>query len=192
MQHLATEAHRWYQITWVDWISVAGFPLALVGLFATWMQAKDATDAAKAAQLAISTTEKKLVLKQLMILIPELVWTVDELTAAIEANDSAATRRQLDRWSGQMSIAKGMLFSNDPDAKSQQDKSRSIQEALQEGISLVRVTRAKLPVKAAWDKQPVKVTGDNVARICLNANRSILAIRDDLNIWLGEKSAKAG
>jgi hypothetical protein len=183
MQQLATEAHRWYQITWVDWISVAGFPLALVGLFATWTQAKDATDAAKAAQLAISTTEKRLVLNQLMILIPELERTVDELTAGIEANDSAATRRQLDSWSGQVSRAKGMLFSNDPDAKSQQDESRSIQKALQEGISLVRVARENLLVE---------VSEDNVAKRCLQANHSILAIRDDLNNWLGQKSAKVG
>ena len=53
---------RWYSLTWVDWFSVIGVFLTVVGLALTWVQARKATTAANAAGEAIRRTEQQFAL----------------------------------------------------------------------------------------------------------------------------------
>jgi hypothetical protein len=104
---IAANSHHWYQLTFVDWLTVAGLFLALVGLYATWRQARSAANAARAVQEAILTSEQRIRSKQLMVLIPQLRWTVTELENAAAHNDRAAARRHLDSWRWQAGNIQG-------------------------------------------------------------------------------------
>jgi hypothetical protein len=170
---MAAEAHHWYQLTWVDWISVAGLPLALVGLYMTWRQARDAADAARAAQQAIAATERRIRSKQLMVLIPQMRWIVSELESAITTKDRTAARKQLDSWRWQAGNAQGILSANDPDET-------KILHGLQQSVGLARVAGAALMKE-----------GRAVATSCAEAHSSILTVCDELNTWLGKNSTGA-
>ena len=69
---------------WVDWVSVIGLPLTLLGLFLTWQQARNASTAAQAAEKAVSRTERQIRASQILVLVPQLRSTVAELETAIE------------------------------------------------------------------------------------------------------------
>ena len=170
---LAAEAHHWYQLSWVDWISVAGVPLALVGLFLTWRQAKDATDAAKAAQEAISATERKIRSKQVMVLIPQLRWTAAELEGAITSKDREAARQYLYFWRVHASNVQGILTASDP------GESKILQQ-LQQSVGLARVAGTTLMKESRA-----------VPSSCSEAHASILTVCDELNTWLGQNSTAA-
>jgi hypothetical protein len=170
---LAAEAHHWYQLTWVDWFSVAGLPLTLVGLGLTWKQAKDAAGAAKAAQEAISATEQKIRSKQLMVLIPQLRWTAVELENAITVKDRIAARRQLDSWRWQAGNVHGILNASDPGAM-------KILQVLQQSVGLARVAGSALMKE-----------GRSVPASCSEAHSSIVVTCDELNAWLGKNSTEA-
>src|SRR5437868_615162 len=103
--------------------------MALVGLYVTWRQAKNAADSAKAAQDAIVATERQIRSKQLMVLIPQLRWVAIELENAIAANDRKGARKQLDSWRWQAGNVQGILTATDPEEI-------SILEGLQKSVSL--------------------------------------------------------
>jgi hypothetical protein len=170
---LAVEPHHWYQLTWVDWLTVAGLPLALVGLYVTWRQARNAANSAKAAQAAIESTELKIRIKQLMILIPQLRWIAAELEEAINAQSEAAARKQLDSWRWQAGNIRGILSAADPDEI-------QILKGLQQSVGLARVAGSVL------------LEGGTVSSACAKARTSIVTVCDDLNTWLGKNSTQAG
>ena len=134
---MAAEPHHWYQLTWIDWFTVAGLPLALVGLYVTWRQARNAANSAKAAQDAIIATQRTIRSKQLMVLIPQLRWTVLELEKAITTNDRKGARKQLDSWRWQAGNIQGILTAADPEEI-------TILEGLQESVGLARVAGSAL------------------------------------------------
>lgn len=169
---LAVSSPHWYQLTWTDWITVAGVPLALIGLYITWRQARNAADSAKAAQNAIAATERKIRSKQLMVLIPQLRWTVTELENAIASNDRKAARRQLDSWRWQAGNIQGILTAADPEEV-------SILEGLQQSVGLARVAGSAL----LNERNPI------FSR-CSKARASIVAVCDELNKWLGKSSTE--
>jgi hypothetical protein len=170
---VAASSHHWYQLTWTDWITVAGLPLALVGLYLTWRQARKAADSAKAAQDAIVATERKIRSNQLMVLIPQLRWTVIELENAIATNDRKGARRQLDSWRWQAGHIRGILTAADPEES-------KILEGLQQSVSLARVAGSALLDEA----NPI-ISRSSKARA------SIVAVCDELNTWLGKNSTEA-
>jgi hypothetical protein len=170
---VAANAHHWYQITWIDWVTVAGLLLALAGLYVTWRQARNAADAAKAAQDAIIATERKIRSKQLMVLIPQLRWTVAELENAITANDRKGARRQLDSWRWQAGNIQGILTVTDPEEI-------KILQGLQQSVSLARVAGSAL-----LDEQVP------IFSRCSKARTAIVAACDELNAWLGKNSTDA-
>lgn len=166
-------SHHWYQLTWVDWITVAGLLLTLVGLYITWRQARNAANAAKAAQDAIIATERTIRSKQLMVLIPQLRWIVSELETAITTNDRKGARRQFDSWRWQASNIQGILTVADPEES-------AILRGLQESVSLARVAGAAL-----LDEKSTIFSRASKART------SIVAVCDELNTWLGRNSTEA-
>lgn len=170
---VAASSHHWYQLTWTDWITVAGLPLALVGLYLTWRQARKAADSAKAAEDAIIATERKIRSKQLMVLIPQLRWTVIELENAIVSNDRKGARRQLDSWRWQAGNIQGILTATEPEEV-------NILEGLQESVGLARVAGS-----AVLDER------SQIFSRCSKARTSIVAVCDQLNTWLGKNSTEA-
>jgi hypothetical protein len=138
----------------------------------TWRQARNAADSAKAAQDAIVVTERKIRSKQLMVLIPQLRWTVTELENAIAMNDRKGARRQLDSWRWQAGNIQGILTAADPEEV-------SILEGLQQSVSLARVAGAAL-----LDENNPILSRSSKART------SILAVCDELNTWLGKSSTE--
>ena len=169
----AASSHHWYQLTWIDWITVGGFPLALVGLYVTWRQARNAANSAKAAQDAIIATERTIQSKQLMVLIPQLRWTVIELESAIIDRDRKGARRQLDSWRWQAGNIQGILTAADPEEI-------EILQGLQQSVSLARVAGSAL-----MDEQSPLFSR------CSKARTSIVAVCDELNTWLGKNSTEA-
>jgi hypothetical protein len=161
------------QVTWVDWISVTGLPLALIGLYFTWRQARNAANSAEAVQKAVTTTERKIRSKQLMVLIPQLRWTVAELENAIASKNHEAARRQLDSWCSQVANMQGILTASDPEEV-------GIRRVLQKSVGLARVSEAAL----------VKLNRA-VGSSCSETHVSILAACDELNTWLGKNSTGA-
>lgn len=170
---VAANSHHWYQLTWIDWITVAGVPLALVGLYLTWRQARNAANSAKAAQDAVISAERKIRSKQLLILIPQLRWTVIELENAITVSDRTGARRQLDSWRWQAGNIQGILTAADPEEI-------KILQGLQKSVSLARVAGSAL-----LDVQSPIFSG------CSKARTSIVAVCDELNTWLGKNSTEA-
>ena len=70
-------AAPWCHVPWQDWLGLAltviGLPLALVGIWQAWRQAKRATSAAEATRLAIGQTEAALRGRVLLaLLVPQL------------------------------------------------------------------------------------------------------------------------
>jgi hypothetical protein len=169
---LTAEPHHWYQLAWVDWVTIAGLPLALVGLYLTWRQARNAANSAKAAQAAIESTELKIRIKQLMTLIPQLRWIAVELEDAINTRNEAGARKQLDGWRWQAGNIQGILSAADPDEI-------QILRGLQQSVGLARVAGSAL------------LEGGPVSSVCAKARASIVTVCDDLNTWLGKNSTQA-
>jgi hypothetical protein len=170
---LAEVSQQWYSLPWVDWITVAGLPLALVGLCVTWWQARKAANSAKAAQDAIVATERKIRSKQLMVLIPQLRWIVSELENAITTNDRKAARRQLESWRWQAVNIQGILTVTDPEEI-------NILETLQESVVLARVAGSAL-----LDER------NSILSRCSKARASVVTVCDELNAWLGKTATDA-
>src|SRR4051812_21705737 len=103
-----TAAH-WYAIGWVDWISVAGLPLTLVGLALAWAQARAAANSAERAREAVEYTERRLRANQLLVLVPQLRFIAKELDEAIERDDAQHAKRELDNWRWQVANIQGLL-----------------------------------------------------------------------------------
>ena len=169
----AASLHHWYQLTWVDWLTVAGIPLALIGLFFTWQQARNAASAAKAAQEAVQRTEQTIRAKQLAILVPLLRWTVTELESAIAANSHSAARRSLDSWRWQAGNAQGVLGARDP-------AEFTVLQSLQQSVGLARTAGTALMKEDRL-----------VATSCSKAHQGILVACDQLSVWLGRNSTEA-
>jgi hypothetical protein len=169
---LAIEPHHWYQLAWVDWITVAGLPLALVGLYVTWRQARNAANSAKAAQAAIESTELRIRIKQLMVLIPQLRWITVELEDAINTKNEVRARKQLDSWRWQAGNIQGILSAADPEEV-------QILKGLQQSVGLARVAGSAL------------LAGGPVPSVCAKARAAIVTVCDDLNTWLGKNSTRA-
>jgi hypothetical protein len=170
---LAATSHHWYQISWVDWTTIVGVLLALIGLFLTWRQAKNAANSAEAAKQAVSNTEQRIRLNQLMVLIPQLRWIANELDNAISTEDGSLVRRQLESWRWQAGNIHGMLESVDPNqAKLLRD--------LQQSVGLARAASSTLMAKVG-----------SVNSECAKVRASIVIASDELNIWLGKSSTQA-
>lgn len=170
---LAADSHHWYQLSYVDWITVAGLPLALIGLYLTWRQARSAANSAKAVQNAIISTEREIRVKQLMVLIPQLRWTVIELETAISSQDAAGARKHLDSWRWQAGSIQGILSATEPDET-------KILKGLQQSVGLARVAGSAL------------LEGDgSVSSESSKARSAIVTVCDDLNTWLGKSSTQA-
>jgi hypothetical protein len=170
---IAAGSHHWYQLTWVDWLTVAGLPLALVGLYVTWRQARAATNSAKAARDAVIATESKIRSKQLMVLIPQLRWIVAELESAVITKDQESARKQLDNWRWQAGNIQGILTAADPEEI-------KILRDLQKSVGLARVAGSALLEENA-----------SIASDSSKAHTSILIVCDELNMWLGKNSTEA-
>ena len=169
-------AHAWYQLSWVDWVSVGGLPLALIGLYLTWVQAKNAAKAAEAAREAVLETEHRIRINQLMVLIPQLRWTVSELESAISSYNSSQVRRQLESWRWQASNIYGMLEAVAP------AEARTLR-ILQQSVGLARSAGAALIAKPG--------TEEALRNDFSKVRAAIVLACDDLNMWLGRSSTQA-
>ena len=113
---LALSSHPpWYaSLSLVDWLTVVGFPLTLAGLYMTWKQARDATDAAKAARRAVQRAQQQIRSNQLMVLIPQLTWIANEVDWAIERENFDVVRRFLNSWRQHAGSVHGILMAQAP------------------------------------------------------------------------------
>lgn len=159
-------------LSWVDWITITGLPLTILGLVLTWWQAREAANSAKAAQRAIRETEQEIRAKQVMVLVPQLRWTLHEIDTGIESSDPRATRRSLDSWRMQASNIHGILsgtFMID----------KRILKNLSKGVALAGTASDNL----------LKNDGSVLAN-CLEARKAITVISDDLATWVGRHSTQ--
>lgn len=156
----------------MDWVTVAALPLSLVGLSVTWWQARNAARSAEAANSAVRETEQKIRVNQLMVLIPQLRWTVADLETAISNDDAAMVRRQLESWRWQAGNIHGMLSAADP-------AETRVLKILQQSVGLSRTAGSLL-------MDP----GVPVMNSCNKARGSIVVACDELNTWLGRSSTQ--
>lgn len=164
--------HHWYDLSWVDWLAVAGFPLTLVGLYLTWLQAREASNSAQAARKAVQRTQQQLRANQLMVLIPQLMWTASEIDSAIEVENMPLVRRYLNNWRRQAGNIHGMLLAADPNEI-------EIATDLNESVSMAAVTERALLAR------PKSTRSD-----CMKARQAITTAADKLNIWIGKNSTE--
>lgn len=162
-------SNAWYVIGWVDWVSVTGLPLTLVGLWLAWRQAKAASKSAQAARRAVEYTEQRLRANQLLVLIPQLRWTAIELDAFIESDDPKLAKRQLDNWRWHAGNVHGLLSVEDPEE-------RLLIQSLQESVGLAHSAGSNL----------LSNSGVPVLKRCAKARASIGRVCDDLNVWVGK------
>ena len=170
---LAASAPQSHGLGWVDWITVIGLPLTLLGLYLTWSQARKATSAAAAARKAVTRTEQQLRENQLLVLVPQLRWTVNELDLAIQGKDSVLVQRELKSWRWQAQNIHGILSGMGPSEK-------GILTKIQQSVVLAQTAEEKL----LEDSTPV-VDG------CRKARRAIATAYDDLTAWAGRHSTQA-
>lgn len=170
---LAASSSHWYSLGWVDWITVVGLPLTLLGLYLTWWQAKKATSAAAAARRAVSRTEQQLRVNQLLALVPQLRWTVEELDAAIQDKNSELVQGKLKAWRWQAQNIHGILSEASPSEK-------QILTLLQESVVLAQTAGDKL-----------FQGGTSVPDSCRKARRAITIAFDELTAWVGKHSTQA-
>jgi hypothetical protein len=169
---LAAADHQWYDLRWFEWLGVAGLPLALWGLRLTWVQAKRATNAAVEAKNAVKRTQLQLQANQLLVLIPQLRFISTELDSAIQDNDRALARRQLENWRSQASHVRGVLSGADP-------QQQAILSSLQSSIGLASSAGSTL-----------LESNKAVRAVAMNARTSIGNTCDALNVWVGQRSTQ--
>jgi hypothetical protein len=170
---LALPIHRWYDVTWVDWLGVGGFALTLIGLYLTWRQAREATNSANAARQAVQRTQQQIRANQLMVLIPQLMWTAAEIDSALEAEDFPLVRRYLNNWRRQAGNVHGILLAADPGEVETATE-------LNNSVSMAAITESALLAR------PKSTRSD-----CMKARKAITAASDKLNIWIGKNSTEA-
>jgi hypothetical protein len=90
--------------TFVEWLTVIGFPLVLLGI-----AARGAQTAAVAAQTAVERTERRLADNHLLLLIPQLGLYRRELDLAVDGPDRRETLRLLGEWPTLASELQGIL-----------------------------------------------------------------------------------
>ncbi|MBN1460129.1 MAG: hypothetical protein JXA57_11380 [Armatimonadetes bacterium] len=162
----------WYEISWVEWISVIGVPLAIAGLVVTWRQAYAASDAARAAELAVRKTRAQLRSNQLMAIVPQLRFIAVELDAAIASENGSLARRQLDAWRSQAGHAHGLLSSVD---------SADYEDILQKILESVGLA-------AAAGTALLQDRDSPTLKKCARARQAIGAVCDRLTMWAGENA----
>jgi hypothetical protein len=156
----------------VDWFTIAGLPLTLLGLIFTWWQAREAANSAKAAQQAIRQTEQEIRAKQVMVLVPQLRWTLNEIDMAIESSNTQMARRSLDNWRAQASNIHGILSGTTTTDK-------RILRNLSKGVALAGTASDNLLTK-----------GGPVLPNCTEARKAITVVGDDLTAWVGLHSTQ--
>jgi hypothetical protein len=169
----ALASHHWYDIGWVDWLAVGAFPLTLAGLYLTWRQAREASDAAKAAREAVQRTQEQIRAKQLMVLIPQLMWIASEIDSAIEVENMPLVRRYLHNWRLQAGNVNGLLLAAD-------SSEVALATAVNNSVSMAAITEGSLL------KRPKATRAD-----CMKAREAITAASSGLNIWIGKNSTEA-
>lgn len=92
-------------LNWVEWVSVGGVVITLLGFAATiWAlalargQLRRVETAAAAASSAVATTQAQLRRTYSRMLLPQLVDIQQDLVSAVEAEDPRAAHRAVDRW----------------------------------------------------------------------------------------------
>lgn len=170
---LAEASQHWYNLGWVDWLAVAAFPLTLVGLYFTWRQAREASNSAEAARRAVQSTQQQIRAKQLMVLIPQLMWISSEIDSAIEIGNISLVRRYLHNWRLQAGNVNGILLAADPNQI-------ELATALNNSVSMAAVTEGSLM------KRPGATRSD-----CMKARDAIAVASGELNIWIGRNSTEA-
>lgn len=159
------------ELTWVDWVGVVGFALTLIGLGLTFRQARGAKSAAEAAQAGVERTQRHLRANQLLVLVPQLRWISSELDAAIELDDAAAVRRQLDSWRWQAGHVHGVLLAG-------KDVDGKLLRTLQTSTGLATTANSAL----LQGKRPV-------LDACGKARETISLVCNQLTLWIGENSS---
>lgn len=170
---LAAVSQHWYNVGWVDWLAVAAFPLTLAGLFFTWRQARKASNSAEAARQAVQSTQQQIRAKQLMVLIPQLLWIASEIDSAIEIENIPLVRRYLHNWRLQAGNVNGILLAADPNEI-------ELATALNNSVSMAAITEGSLM------KRPQATRSD-----CMKARDAITSASSELNIWVGRNSTEA-
>lgn len=82
----------------LDWLSIVGLVLALVGIGIAIFQISQATSAAEAAKNASEATQIHLADNHLLLLIPVLSQACKDLTRAASADDRQGAAGYLDAW----------------------------------------------------------------------------------------------
>lgn len=170
----ASTHHPWQELSWwVNWISIIGLPLTLIGLALTWIQAKNAVKAAKAAQIATTRTAQAIRAKQLMLLVPQLSQTVREFDSAIESDSFAHARRDLERWRWQATSIHGIL-------SAAEESERRLLKVVQTSIAL-----AQTADRVLRDRK------EGISMSCAQVYEAMIIACDSLNAWVGKYAIEA-
>jgi hypothetical protein len=175
----AAGQHHWYDLSWVDWLSVfgilIGLPLTLVGLYYAWKQAKDAKEVAQATQDAIRHTERQIQERQLLLLIPQLRMISSHLDEAITTGSAQLARQHLETWRANVTHVRGILGSADSDRQ-------DLQREMQHSVALASAAVTDL-LRLDYHR-----SNSEVFSICEEAREQISSTCDTLTVWLGHHS----
>lgn len=169
---LAAEATSdWYDVSWVDWLSVLGLVLALLGIYMAYAQAKKATSAADAARQAVEQTQRQLRANQLLVLVPQLRWISNELETSIVDDDKVLAGRTFHNWRWAAGHVHGILTAANPDEK-------KLIQALQASVGLAFAATTSLLDPAS--------EGQSVLQSCKKARDAIGTVCNQLTSWVGQ------
>lgn len=169
---LALASHHWYDLSWIEWLSVVGLLLTLAGLYLTWRQARNASKTATATRKAVLRTQQQIRVQQLMVLIPQLMWTAAEIDSAIEMEDFPLVRRYLNNWRRQAGNIHGILLAANPHE-----------------LETAREVNASIGMASIAERILLKSSKGTRAD-CMKARNSISVAVDRLSSWLGQNSTE--
>jgi len=173
MDDIPGDAVPWYDVSWVDWLSVIGVAFALVGIYFAWAQAKNAAGSANKAKEAVERTQRQLRANQLFVLIPQLRWISTELENSIRSGDRQLASRNLHNWQSQAGYVHGILSAADSDEK-------KLLKTLQDSVGLAFAATTAL-IDESGDEHPV-------LEDCKRAREAIGIVCNQLTSWVGQAS----
>jgi hypothetical protein len=157
----AIPAHHWHNVggdSWVGivslWVSVAGLIIAIGGPGMKWWWTRRARRAAERTEL------------EEWFHLPQLVAIVDDLDAAIVADDPHRIQRQLEKWREEAAYVYGLL---------EAAKSDTALKCMWKSISLARTASSAL------------LRGESALSAYMDARDAITAARDALITWVSRQ-----
>jgi hypothetical protein len=159
-------------VTWVDWVTVAGFILTFVGLALTYRQASQSRTASVAARDAARQAEARVKGNLALVLLARLNDVDRELDLCVRDDDRNGAYRVTLWWRDTAGEVLGLL----PDLLSGQEEFR---QKLQESVALATAAKESLLDESRTVKEGTRRFKTGVGHVCTEVGVILAQIKTD-------------